>query len=52
MIYACKEHLEEAIDQFIYENETSPDMGVLETEEEICFLCQQKAYYSVSSFNK
>lgn len=51
MIYACKEHLEEAIDQFIYENETSPDMGVLETDE-VCFLCQQKAYYSVSSFNK
>lgn len=44
MVYTCREHLEEAIDEFLVKNEESPDIEVLlETKKEVCFFCKGEA---------
>lgn len=51
MVYTCKEHLEEAIDQFLVETEASPDIEVLvEETKELCFLCKATAEIVLKSF--
>lgn len=53
MVYACEEHLDEAIDEFVYKNETPPDIIKLDTAEaKSCFLCGKTAVYKICEYKE
>jgi len=48
ILYACKEHIEVALDDFINEEEKAPIMlEMSEDTNEACNYCEQKAKYKV-----
>ena len=45
-VYACSEHIDEAIDSIVNEIGQAPEMKMVKTKEK-CFLCGEKATYEV-----
>ena len=51
-LYCCKEHVERALDEIVYECEEAPflnEMLVAEKGEKICEYCEFKAVYLVAN---
>ncbi len=46
IIYACIEHIEMALDDFINEKENAPNMQ--KCEDKICSYCSDKAIYKLT----
>lgn len=46
IIYACKEHVEMAIDDFVNEIEAAPQIAAICNEN--CMYCNEKAEYKIS----
>lgn len=45
-IFACREHIEIAIDDFVNETEEAPQIKLISNE--ICSYCSEKAEYEIS----
>ncbi|NYB73193.1 CxxH/CxxC protein [Sedimentibacter hydroxybenzoicus DSM 7310] len=45
IMYACREHVEIAIDDFVNDMEAAPQITV--TDNEICSYCNEKAEYRI-----
>ncbi|WP_312699663.1 CxxH/CxxC protein [Sedimentibacter sp.] len=46
IIFACREHIEIAIDDFVNETEAAPQIAAVSNE--ICSYCSEKAEYKIS----
>ncbi|WP_342354465.1 CxxH/CxxC protein [Listeria grandensis] len=51
-IYSCEEHIEEALDDWIYEVETFPEFKLVNNSQNLwitCGYCENKAIYIVGN---
>ncbi len=47
-IYACNDHVEEAMDEIVDELEVAPQLEKIAENDVTCFLCSEKAVYKIS----
>lgn len=52
ILYCCKEHVDRALDEVVYECETYPILTIIEEEKQLstaCEYCRNKAVYMVAN---
>jgi CxxH/CxxC protein (TIGR04129 family) len=49
IIYACEDHVEMALDDYINESETAPKLMKIQDEKQKCSYCREEAKYLITN---
>ncbi|WP_147802552.1 CxxH/CxxC protein [Alkalicoccus halolimnae] len=51
MVYSCKEHIEEALEEVLEDGAPPPELDLInaaQAAEQVCFICGERAEYNVN----